>query len=50
MESQQAKAPLEGNFPLTVAFVLLALCPDLVWSTAMPLLRMPISRDLQAHF
>ena len=39
-------APLHNNYPLTVLFMLLALCPDLFFSTAMPLLRMPIAHEL----
>lgn len=47
-DDQEIQAPLLGNYPLTVAFVLLALCPDLFWSTSVPLLRPEIARDLHA--
>lgn len=45
---EESRAPLQGNYPMTVIFVLLALCPDLFLSTAIPLTRMTISRDLHA--
>lgn len=40
--------PLQGKYAPTVAFVLLALCPDLFFSTAMPLIRPSISQQLHA--
>lgn len=43
---QPDDAPLVGNYPLTVLFVILALCPDLFLSTAMPLLRTQVGAQL----
>lgn len=43
---QPGDPPFVGNYPLTVLFVILALCPDLFLSTAMPLLRHVIAPQL----
>ncbi len=46
MAADQPKAPLQGRYWFTVTFVLLALVPDLVLSTAMSLARFAVVRDL----
>jgi hypothetical protein len=48
MSSQRKHAPLEGRYWLTVAFVLLALVPDLILSTATPMLQQSLAHLLYA--
>lgn len=46
MDSKQQQAPLQGRYWLTVLFVLLALVPDLLLSTGVPMLRQSLAHQL----